>query len=307
MGQTNLVVNPSFEDTVSCPYQAGDIGKANGWIRCGSADFFHICNQFDWGVPNNVFGYQPPASGNAYAGFITYNSDSPNTREFVACNFATPLTIGTKYYVSFKIALSLNSFGAQTNCASDKIGTMFTTYFYNCDTLLTTPFLTNNPPIFTDSIVTDSLNWTRITGSFVADSAYTYLVIGNFFDDANTDTIKFFNDFSDNAYYYLDDVALSTDSAFVYNYSFTTSINENSLQNQITVYPNPVTNYLTVNQNFTNPYDLIIYNALGQKLYEEKNITIGNKTINIASFTKGLLFITIKSNKQSINYKLFKL
>lgn len=300
MGQTNLVVNPSFEDTVSCPYQSGDIDKSTGWTSfCGSPDFYNTCNQSDMSVPNNWAGYQLPASGNAYTGFLTYNSDSPNTREFVASNFSTPLTIGIKYYVSFKVVLALTSF-IQANCASDKIGAAFTTGFYPCN-------ITNNTPVFTDSIIIDSLNWTRIMGSFVADSAYTYLVIGNFFDDANTDTIKFFNDFSDNAYYYLDDVAVSTDSAFVYNYSYATDINENSLQHQINIYPNPVTDYFHINQTFTNPYDLVIYNTLGQQLYEEKNINGNNKTINTTSFTKGLLFITIKSNKQSINYKLLKL
>lgn len=298
----NLVSNPSFEDTISCPYQAGDIDKSTGWTSfCGSPDFFNTCNQFDWGVPNNIFGYQQAASGNAYAGFISYSSAGSNLREFPACNLITPLNIGIKYYVSFKIALSLENIANPTNCASDKIGAMFTTGFYPCN-------ITNNPPVFTDSIITDSLNWTRITGSFVADSAYTYLIIGNFFDDANTDTIKFFNSWwSDFAYYYLDDVALSTDSTFVYNYSYTTGITENNLQNQVTVYPNPVSDYFHINQTFTNSYDLVIYNTLGQQLFEEKNITDNNKTINTFSFTKGLLFITIKSNKQTINYKLLKL
>ncbi len=64
-GAQNLVPNPSFEVFTSCPYQAGDIDKANGWTSlCGSPDYFNTCNQYDWAVPNNIFGYQLPASGN---------------------------------------------------------------------------------------------------------------------------------------------------------------------------------------------------------------------------------------------------
>ena len=299
MGQTNLVVNPSFEDTVSCPFASGDIDKATGWTSfCGSPDFFHTCNQFDFGVPNNVFGYQMPASGNTYAGFATYSNSAPNSREFPTSPLSSPLTIGIKYYISFKVVLPLNSI-SQVNSASNKIGAMFTTGVYPCN-------ITNNPPVFTDSIITDTLNWTRIKGSFVADSAYTYLAIGNFFDDANTDTTIFFNDFTYNAYYFLDDVAVSTDSAFVYNYSYTTGLTESNLKNQITLYPNPVNDYLTVNQSFDEPYDLLIYNTLGQQLYKENDITTNNKIIDASQFNVGLLLINIKSKNQNFYYKLLK-
>lgn len=297
----NLVPNPSFEDTISCPYQSGDIENSQDWTTsCGSPDYFNLCaNPYDFGVPNNVFGYQMPSSGNAYTGFATYSNSAPNSREFPTCALNSPLTIGVKYFISFKVALSLNIV-SQVNSASNKIGAMFTTGVYQCN-------VTNNPHVFTDTIITDSLDWTRINGSFVADSAYNYLLIGNFFDDANTDTINIFNDFTYNAYYFLDDVAVGTDSSFIYNYNYLTEVSENNLQTQFSFSPNPVSDYFTLNQSFNEPYDLIIYNALGQQLYEEKNITTCHKTINTIQFTSGILFITIKSNNQTINYKLLKL
>lgn len=278
----NLVPNPSFEDTVSCPFWAGDIEKASGWIRCGSSDYFHSCNLSDWGVPNNVFGYQPATSGIAYAGFLTYANNLGNDREFVACSISTPLTIGTKYYVSFNVALSLNDLGAQSNCASDKIGAMFTTYFYNCDTLLTTPFITNNPPVFTDAIITDSLNWTQITGSFVADSVYTYLVIGNFFDDANTDTIKFFNDFMDHAYYYLDDVCLSTDSAYCAAF---VGVEEKPIEHILKIYPNPTTGQFTV-QGATGTIE--VHDLFGRLV-----LTTTGPQVDMSPYPSGIYFVRV--------------
>ncbi len=299
----NLVPNPSFEDTIQCPFSSGDIGDATGWgSLCGSPDLFNQCNQFDWGVPSNIFGYQQAASGNGYAGFISYSNIASNEREFPSCNLTTPLSIGTRYYVSFKVALSLESIANPTNCASNKIGLTFTTGSFICNSIIT-----NNPPVFTDSIIVDSLNWTRIKGSFIADSAYTRLAIGNFFDDSNTDTTKFFNSWwSDFAYYYLDDVAVGTDSSYIYNYDYNTSINENSLKIGFDLYPNPVKNKLVVHNNINEPYTIIIYDILGQKIYHKSDIKSKLNIINTTHFTSGLLLIHIESNNQKYTYKHLK-
>jgi hypothetical protein len=305
----NLVPNPSFEDTVSCPYGSENLDDALDWINCSSADYFNVCaNPFDSGVPNNFGGYQMPASGNAYAGLITYATISPNYREYAACNLTSPLTIGIKYYVSFKVALAIENVYNPANCASDKIGAMFTTYFYDCDTLVESPFISNNPPVFTDSIITDTLNWTRITGSFVADSAYTYFIIGNFFDDANTDTTKFFTSFStyDLSYYFIDDVCVGTDSSFVYNYSYATAITENYLNSQFSLYPNPANDFVNIQNNLQVPFNIHISNTLGQQLYSEQNITSNHLQLNISNYSSGLLFITITSDKNQFTYKLLK-
>lgn len=59
--QVNLVPNPSFEDTVSCPNYANQIDKAVGWHASrNTPDYFNGC---DWltsnqSVPNNFRGYQ---------------------------------------------------------------------------------------------------------------------------------------------------------------------------------------------------------------------------------------------------------
>ena len=294
----NLVPNPSFEDTVSCPYAAGDINKATGWISfCGSPDFYCTCNEFDMGVPNNWAGYQMPTNGSAYVGFAAYSNTSLNAREFPACLLTTPLTIGTKYYISFKVALSLTNF-IQANCASNKIGAMFATGIYPCN-------ITNSPPVFTDLVITDTLNWTRIAGSFVADSSYNYLIIGNFYDDANTDTVKFFSDFSDNAYYYLDDVCVSMDSSYVYNYNYT-GVQENNFNNQYSFYPNPATDFVTIQNSFNTPFNLTVFNSLGQQFYFKQSITSNNLQLDVSSYNAGLLFIQIASQNNQYIYKLLK-
>lgn len=303
-GQTNLVVNPSFETYTACPNLYGEINKATGWATfCGSPDLFSTCyvaDPYTVGVPYNFAGYQFPASGNAYSGFATYSNSSLNAREFPVCSLANPLSIGTKYYISFKVVLALTTY-SQLNFATNKIGCMFTMGAYTCNSLIT-----NNPPVFTNSIVTDSLNWTKITGSFVADSAYSYLVIGNFFDDANTNTLKFFNDFSDNAYYYLDNVCVSTDSIYANNYNYTGIVENNSIYN-ISCYPNPVTNNLTIRNLSRNKIDIVIYNVLGEQLYIDQNVSEQALTVNLSNINPGILLIKIKSDQQVSTYKLLKL
>jgi hypothetical protein len=301
--QTNLVPNPSFEDTVGCPSAAGEINKATGWATlCLSPDYYNACNQniYDMGVPYNWAGYQNAASGNAYVGFATYSNSSLDAREFPACNLTTPLTIGTKYYISFKISLALTTM-IQANYATDKIGAMFTMGAYTCNSLIT-----NNPQVFTDSIITDSLNWTRISGSFIADSAYTYLVVGNFFDDANTDTLKFFNDFSDNAYYFLDDVCVSTDSTYTSNYNYT-GIQENSPFNSIICYPNPIVENLQIQNSSNQVMDVDIYNVLGELLYSSHDVSEKVLSVDLGNANSEILFIKIKLGQQINTYKLLKL
>src|SRR5690349_11568305 len=75
----NLVQNPSFEDTISCPTSIDQLFKAINWYSFrDSPEYFHECdNPINGavGVPENSFGYQYPHSGSAYAGIIPYDFD----------------------------------------------------------------------------------------------------------------------------------------------------------------------------------------------------------------------------------------
>lgn len=300
----NLVPNPSFEDTVSCPWNKSQISYATGWTNySGSVDYYNSCAGGAFvSVPENVYGYQSATDGNAYAGIVTYayNDTIYSSREVIGGQLLTSLTIGQKYFVSFKASFSPNNF--ETGIAANKMGVLFSTAPYNPSN--NRPPVNNFAHVYTDSIITDTINWTMISGSFVADSAYDYLSIGNFFENPSTDTIVFNSDTLNGccSYYYIDDVRVSTDSNFVY-----TGIQEEPLKYHFNIYSNPSNDYFQINKTFVEKYDLIIYNSLGQQLFEEKSIAIDNKTINTTSFNKGVLFITIKSNKQTINYKLLKL
>ncbi len=310
-GAQNLVPNPSFEEFTSCPDDWYQVDKVNSWEAYrGSPDYFNLCGAVDsFSTPQNFMGNQIPSSGNAYVGLIPFAKGTlEGSDEMIGTQLSQPLVIGIKYYVSFKVVLKYNN-DYWICCANNKIGAKFTSQLFNFPN---PPAPNSNPPIknntahiYTDSIINDTTSWTQIFGSFVADSAYNQIIIGNFFSNANVsiDDIIPARDYS---YYFVDDVCVSTDSSYAANYVYT-GIKEESLKDNFNIYPNPVTDYFHINQDFPEPYDLVIYNTLGQKVYEEKNIASNSKTINTTPFTKGLLLINIKSNNQSINYKILKL
>jgi len=241
------------------------------------------CAGTSMSVPNNWGGYQQPASGNAYGAFATYANMPPTYREYVGGNLTTPLTIGTKYFVSFKVALSINS-TAGGNCASNKIGALFSTVAYPSSTF---SLFGNTPPVYTDSIIVDTTDWTMISGSFIADSNYTHIIIGNFFDDAHTSVVNLAAGFSDFAYYYLDDVKLSTDSAFV-----EAGIEDRDAFLELNVFPVPFTKNLSFSLNNQRVSEILLFDLFARNILK---VTFTNSvTLNTEKFSKGIYFYEVR-------------
>jgi hypothetical protein len=209
----NLVPNPSFEVYKSCPSMQGQVDSTIGWISfCRSPDYFNSCAQPTTGcsVPYNFFAYQAPSTGNAYSGLATYDSMYRDIREFEAIELFTPLTKGVRYYVSFKTCLAY-SFDLGTAIATNNIGVRFTTFRAdNWNNCLST---TNFAHVFDSTVIKDTLQWSSVRGSFVADSNYSYVVLGNFFDDAHTTRWYPLYHIQAFAYYFIDDVCVTSDSA----------------------------------------------------------------------------------------------
>jgi hypothetical protein len=295
----NLVPNPSFEDTIHCPTSLGDAGMLVSWSNyANTSDYFNECHTtpVSAGVPSNWYGYQQPKSGKGYYGMITYTGTG-SYREIIGTTLTTPLVIGQKYYASFSACMA--------NCTieggegANKLGFLFTNTSYT----EASPIPINNfAHIYSDSIIVDTLNWIRQIGSFVADSTYTNFAFGNFFDDANTNSLDAIGCGSSTAYYYIDDLCISTDSLEAYNF---VGISDLSNISNLKIYPNPVNEYLNINTT-NETYDLTIFNSLGQVIFMEKNIRDTNKRISTNQFDSGLLFINIKTKNLNLYYKFFK-
>jgi hypothetical protein len=298
VGGQNLVSNGSFEDMVACPYGLGQIFFAEGWDSSReSPDYYNSCaNLTDpySGTPSNSFGYQEPASGDGYVGLICYNS-AIFSREVIVHSLSEPLSVGQEYFVSFKVNSA--DYPLTVLYGVNNLGIKFST------DMQSNVSIDNSPMFYSDNVISDTLNWITISGTFVADSAYQHLMIGNFFDDVNTTVV-------DNggsgvyAYYYIDDVCLSTDSLFCANSP--TGVEENGFSNQFTFYPNPASDQIIIKRSSNTPYDLEVYNAVGQHLYSQQNITSGSFQLDISTYNSGLLFIKTISPKNQLIHKLIK-
>jgi type IX secretion system substrate protein len=296
----NLVPNPSFENYTSCPNGPAQLSYTGNWTFVGaSTDFYNACSpQGNMSVPSNIYGYQDGYDSNGYIGMITYAvgdyQDESTYREPAGTYLTQPLIIGQKYYLSFKAALTINNF--ESGGACNKLGAKLSTVAYSNSNPAP---VDNFAQVYTDSIITDSVNWTTISGSFIADSAYSFISIGNFFDSTNIQYIDFNGLwYTESAYYYIDDVRLSTDSNFVLSVNQKNNIN----LTPFSIYPNPATNFVNIIFEDNKVHTVVIYNSVGEVVLT-KSVT-QQSSINTSSLAQGIYYIQTSTNNNFISKKL---
>lgn len=261
--QTNLVPNFSFEDTIGCPTATNQLYLAPPWVSINSSDYFNNCNSSGYGANSNIAGGETPKTGNAFAGFQAY-APSAIIREYVQIQLSSPLVIGKKYCVSFYVNLSDSS---KYGC--NNLGACISTTATNTPpgTVLPCGFLVANE----DTILINKTGWHLIDSTFIADSAYKYLSIGNFFDNSATQD-TFLNGptpFIDGAYYFVDDVSLlccDCEPSVPNNYFVPTAFSPNGDGQNDTLYVR--------GQNIKSIV-FTIYNRLGEKVFETTDISKG--------------------------------
>jgi len=298
VAQLNLVPNPSFEDTVYCPFGLGQLDASVGWSSYrNSPDFYHACSPMYLNVPNANFGYQQANSGNAYIGLGTYykrnSSNGGNYREYAGINLINPLQIGIKYYISFYAVLAER----YTGFASNNLGLRF---FTNSYTLLNPAPVDNISHLSFDSILVDSINWTRISGNFIADSNYQYLCIGNFYDFLNTDTL-IITPAMTAAYYFVDDICVSTDSMYNQTWTGLQKIDENNIK----IWPNPTSDFLLFQT--LNVIDEIQIFDCSSRLVRSVKTNAREGKIDLRELVEGIYFASFRNEKTISVHKFLKL
>lgn len=212
----NIVNNPSFENHSQCPNNYNQVNYSNGWFKSTNnnnptyhSEYLNACGTSNFGVPSNTWGYQIAANGVAYMATVTMApSVQPNYRENIYTTLTSPLIVGQTYSISFKISHTDNS-----QFSSNNFGVKFAKQAnFPID---------NISQVYSNSIVTNSTNWTTISGIFVADSAYTFIALGNFFTDVNTSTFTSCSSCSYNLYgYFLDDIDVHHINSLALNSNF---------------------------------------------------------------------------------------
>ena len=218
----NYAPNYSFEKQTSCPTNQGEMSKCIGWTNSlSSSDYMsNICFP-----PANQWGAQDAKTGDAYTGLYTYSINSGNvlTGVEMIVGDLIPLQKGDTYRVTIHTSLADKS-----GIATNNIGVLF----YKDGYSFVNNSVTSTPQIrFTGyGVISNDTDWVRLTTTFIADSAYEYIMIGGFPNSNGIDTSRVNNSSNNNyAYYFFDDIYVTrnnnlqvafTDSLFCANDSF---------------------------------------------------------------------------------------
>lgn len=284
----NLVPNPSFEEYDYCPNGINDLQALSTWFNptLATPDYYNVCGTNGGGVPTNDFGYQEANDGNGYSGIVTYGQTptATNYREYLEVELLEQLVAGKTYYWCMYVSL-IDS----CDYASNNIGISLTNS--QLSNLSSEEMLNSSIYWNSTEIITDNLNWKKLSGSFIASGGEKFLTIGNFYSQLNT-SYQQVNSFSLNgnaAYYYVDNVYLGLESCI----------------ETILEVPNVFTpNNDGLNEYFTfkeakgiSDYSISIYNRWGNRVYFEENTFNWDGTYNGEPVTEGVYFYRVDYNK----------
>lgn len=217
----NLVPNPSFELTDTCPNTIGFQEGARplywqSWFN--SPEYFHACADTSVpvgayiSIPQNGFAFQYAHDGQAYIGYYAFDQNG-QYREYVGATLNAPLIVGETYYLSFWANIATAGLDGYVGGFCNNMGMLFT-MTSNAWTNVGWPPgpdfpFRNYAHLQRSAVLTDTVGWTLVSGSFVADSAYQYVVLGNFFDNAQTQALPIPPLNGENAYCLVDNVCVS--------------------------------------------------------------------------------------------------
>lgn len=185
---SNFINNGSFEEKYDCntPYSSN---KAKYWSNIGddstkaAGELLSFCSGL---VPKSDVGYQMPKDDSSYVriGFLcTQPCNILYSRSYLKNRLKQNLGLGKTYCVKMYIV-------RQEKCpyAVSNFGFYFGNEITDTIKLANAPITYLNPQVKNPSsnIISDTLNWTPITGTFVADGTEKYMIIGNFDSNAAT-------------------------------------------------------------------------------------------------------------------------
>jgi hypothetical protein len=159
-------------------------------------------------VPQNGWSFQYPWQGDAYAGFYCYDGVPSGYREYLGAELLEPLVPGCAYHLRFRLNPAYGgTYWLFEGGVCDNVGMLLTTTSNAWPGTSGLPFgFRNFAHLRTTTPVEDTLAWTLVEGTIIADSAYAYLVLGNFFTDELTNAYPKGSSWTDLAYYLVDGV-----------------------------------------------------------------------------------------------------
>ncbi|MBX3165661.1 MAG: T9SS type A sorting domain-containing protein [Bacteroidetes bacterium] len=183
----NYVANGSFEEYYDCSMFSNSLQQVKHWLSIDSSSLGAIYNAIcNTRVPINGTGYQYPKTGNACVVSTFYWLNSNLLRGYLKNRLKYNLQAGKTYCVKFYINVTnASTYGI------DGFGAYFGGNEIDTITKSNVPLSYIIPQVQNPqgNIITDTLNWVAITGTFTANGTEKYALIGNFLADNDVDTL----------------------------------------------------------------------------------------------------------------------
>ncbi|MBL0316290.1 MAG: gliding motility-associated C-terminal domain-containing protein [Flavobacteriales bacterium] len=179
------ILNGSFEQFSAIPANMGQWQVVNGWTNAGSLtgspDFYHYNGSTATDLPETPLAEVQAYQGNAVMGMIACGKFGTNIREYLQTELATPMVVGRKYIVSFRITNGLHTSTSLGGLSVDKIGCLFSVGAVTQTDQ--TPI--NQTPQFSLVGSLYTTDWKTVTFAITADQAYTHMTFGLFGNDSD--------------------------------------------------------------------------------------------------------------------------
>ena len=306
----NLVPNGSFETRIECIWNDGDISDAPPWFNPTRAtpDLFHECavvndepcpypeqaflDPWAYGVPTNALGCESPYDGEGYAGLFVYGpsvNGHDGYKEYIGVRLTNPLVAGNQYTVKFYLSLAERAGNAIWNIQvyfdpdsifqPDSIIMPYDSY------LDVNPQLSGTPGEY----ITNYNGWHEMAWDYTASGDETFMYIGNFQPDSETDSLyvlehgpeEHYHQFS---YYYIDKIEVREGTL--------SSIDENKDESYFQIFPNPTSGLLKA--KCSKPINSFqIFDMQGKLIMQKKQIQMEIVDIDISSMADGIYYLNV--------------
>ena len=302
----NLIPNPSFEDTVHLNF---DFKEANDWFHPTNSEseyytVFHNQKRPDWGVLQNLIGYQNAKSGRAYIGLRMYPLDNnivAQKRDYIQAKLINSLKSDSVYCFQIYVSLSDSSQYASKN----QLGVFFSQNQISENTDFHLPY-TPQIIVSPDDYIVDKVKWLRFDFEYTASGGEEYITIGNFNDTTGIDTLfvgggeQFWQK---TTYYYIDDLYLGHCDSLP---DTTIGIIENELKQKLQLYPNPVGRQFYLTYSGQEQLHFQLYNLMGQKVEAAVQEEGNRYRFSSGHLPKGVYLLRVVGREGRASFRLVK-
>ena len=192
-GQTNLVPNWSFETYTVCPpstvksafpWTAPYNDNADYYNGCSTVNFYNVPHYGGLTGPYSYF-YLDAKEGQAYAGFFTFQY---GYREYIQVKLNDTLKNNGCYYAEFYASNQQSGKYKTNNIGASLLSNGYPDNGSSGNLIPAAMHITN----YGNPVLQDTAQWHKISGIYQATGNEKYILIGNFKDDSNTDTVNLY-------------------------------------------------------------------------------------------------------------------